>query len=302
MRKKKTLKTMSENLYKGVLAKTLNMGAEEVEALLKAEDGELKPDAEAILIGKMEEHVSSIVTPLKEKAKQDRDNQYGRGLKEGAKKYEETLSAYGIEFGENQQSLTEQLDALVKRKAPKDVDITTTKEYLDALEAATKESTSAVEAMRKELESEKERFDKERKMYRYVDQAVEQVKSMNPVGMTKRMVDVFRGELMSFDVDDQESRQLVIADGEHLKNALGHPITWQEKVQELAKDFFVFEKQSGKNGTGASQADYTPPGKDLDGAERSKAVAEARRELRDARASRDSERIKKAEEKAQALL
>lgn len=254
-----------EQILLGLLGKTLNMTEEQIKSLLYKEDGEeneLKDDALQLLLQKDADRI----TQIKDANKAGRDDQYKRGQRETAEKWESDIrEAFGLS-----SDLTGS-DLIAKAKETK-IEGSGNGEITDdqvkshpAYMALQNEKKKEIEDINKEwgqkLKDAESDYNGKVTRSTVNSRALSHIRSMNPVlpeDATKasKRLNLVTHELSNYQFKTDGDQILVIdEDGQQLTDAHNTPVSFEDLVKDIAETYFDFSAEEdgdkgGKNGTG----------------------------------------------------
>ena len=245
-------KNINAEAFEAFAVKALKLTAEEVASLYN-EAGELTDFS--LLERKDAERITKLSA--------DKDNQYKRGLKEGAlklekalkEKYEVDSDLIGVELLDH---VIEMKLADVKGAAPEDVlkhpdviRILNEKETEKgkALRAKDKEKEEALKSIRSEIENEN--------LFKEVESsALAEFDNLHPIlpgdaKKAKALKDILIGELKKNKYQKTGDNFIVLKDDTNpLHNEHGYPVTFQEHIKGVAERYFDFKKAEDRSSSG----------------------------------------------------
>lgn len=244
-------------VFKGVLGKALNLPETEVSSLF-TEDGQLKDDAETVILG----HHAKIVQAQRDKEKSARDEQYKRGLREKGTEFEKLLKEAGVDIGDaiGADAVQRLKDHIAAAAKPSDLDDDKVKnsklfrqrekELLDQLGA-------------KELEHKQYITDRDAKEQRERALSVvrgkvdDQIKVLKPVNLSedpekaKRQLLPIRAMVEAHTYQTEGDVTYVIAeDGKRVETANGHPVTVEQFIEGAIKATYDMPVSTDKGSAG----------------------------------------------------
>lgn len=245
----------------GLLTKTLNMSEDEIKSLIYKEDtdNELKDDALQLLLDQDAERISKI----KEANKSSRDDQYKRGQRETAEKWEKDIrTTFGIEDDLTGDELLAKV-VEIKAEGSGDGDLTDDKVkahpvYI-ALQREKDKSIKDMEAEHKRaLEEAESNFNNKVTKTSVNQRAIQYIRSKNPIlpedasKATKRL-NLVTHELESYNFKQDGDDILVVDEnGQLLTDAHNNPITFESLVDGIGDTYFDFQKPDDKGGKGGT--------------------------------------------------
>lgn len=240
----------------GVLAKTLNIAGNDLQALVLNEDGTLKDDSGSTLEAKFADKISTVKEEV-------RSQTAGKIVKEERVKFEnEIKEKFGIKSDKVGVELVSHLiDSKVKKAGEiTDDDAKKTAAYI-ALESKynTLESSidDKVKAATTEIES---KYKSEQDVAEAVNEAVTMFEGLNPVlsqdavikanqiGIFKDKVRTIKTEVKILP-DGKKLRIVLNADGTRKEDAHANPITYEQEVKSLASSMYDLQA-AGSKGSG----------------------------------------------------
>jgi len=255
----------------GLLTKTLNLSEDEIKSLILKEDSEdeLKEDVVQILLAKDADRISQI----KSKHTDESQNQYKRGIRETAEKFENDIKRI---FGIESDLQGEELLAEVKSKLPEgsgegdeltDDKVKAHPLYI-ALQNEKKKEIDQIKADHQiELETAKGEYDTTLLHNRVVETGVSKIKSKNPIlpeDATKAQarLSVVGQKLNEYSWKaDGDTLIPVDEKGHQLVDGHNNPITFDDIVENIGSTYFDFEEgDGGAGGSGSGGGNGTGNG------------------------------------------
>ena len=203
------------------------------------------------------------------KHKTDADNQYKRGIKEGATKIEKDIrEKYEIESELVGVDLVDHL--LVAKveevKAAGTKDITKHPDYIKLQNTITKQLKDKDAEWQTKMEAKEKEIAKEKLFEKVSKRALMNLETRNPIlpgDPRKAQVwrDTYLNELRSGNYLDSDGEIIVLnAEGQKLTNAHGHPITFDEYEKDIADKYFEYPKAEERSNSGNKEQKGTGTG------------------------------------------
>lgn len=234
--------------FEAFLSKAFKLDSEAMSRLYN-EDGELTD------VSVLEEADQTRIKSLKDNA----DNQYKRGIKEGAAKIEKELRERYEVDSENigvdlvDEIITAQIEQ-VKGKA--DDDISSHPRYLELIAEKNKAIKAKEDEWKLKFESREEDLRKERVFSTAKKKALDKLRSLNPIlpeddrkaqkWQEKYLEEIVRG----VDIQEQGDDLILMKDGKELQDDHGYRVSFDDWTQRVAADFFDFRKADDRSTSG----------------------------------------------------
>lgn len=250
-------KIINAEAFESYLAKTLKFTTEEVASLYN-EGGELKDFS--LIESRDAERVKKLST--------DKQNQYNRGLKEGAEKLERAIKEkYEID---SDLIGVELFDFVIETKvvtgATGDEDVLKNPEVIKHINQLVTQHGKEKKALLKEMEEKlknKENEILEANMFKDIEaSALVEFESLNPIlpedpKKAKALKDILISELKKYKHSkDKDGFSVLKEDGSVLTDDHGYPVTFQSHVKNIADKYFDFkvaEERSSSGNTNQNQ-------------------------------------------------
>ena len=242
-----------KKVLEGFLSKTLKMDTEGF-ANLYNEAGEL------VDLTIASETDASRVKKLKE----DGNNQYKRGLKEGAGKIEAELKdkydiesdLIGVELFEH--ILTKKMDE-VKGTGE---DVTKHPEFLKLKLETDKLLKAKDKEWQKKLEEQQTTFNKQLVFSKVKDRAIAELENLKPIlpedsKKAMKWKEKFIDEISRFEYQEQDGTFVPLKEGKPITDSHGYSKTFADHIKDTAEDFFEFQAAEPRSSTG--QQTNLPP-------------------------------------------
>lgn len=203
------------------------------------------------------------------KYKTESDNQYKRGIKEGASKTEKEIKEkYEIE---SDMVGVELIDYLVvskveEAKSAGTKDITKHPDYIKLQMSIDKQLKDRDKDWQTKLEIKEKEIAKEKLFEKVSKRALTNLETRNPIlpsDPRKAQVwrDTYLNELRSGNYMENEGEIVVLnTEGQKLTNAHGHPITFDEFEKEIADKYFEYPKAEERSNSGNKEQKNTGSG------------------------------------------
>lgn len=261
-----------KELLMSLLTKTLNLSEDDIKAVILKEgsEDELADDALQQLLDKD----ASRITAIKDANKGSRDDQYKRGQKETAEKFENSIkSLFGIEDDLN----GDELIAKAKETIPSgsgdgkltDDDVKAHPVFIALQTEKSKEIAQMQKDHDKALEDAEGEFNSKMTRSAVNAKAIAHIRGKNPKlpddsAKANKRLNAILPELGKFKFE-QKGNDITVKneDGSLLTNAQGHQISFDQLVEGIADDFFDFDEggQEGSKGTGNGGDGFGKQGK-----------------------------------------
>lgn len=203
------------------------------------------------------------------KYKSESDNQYKRGIKEGASKTEKEIKEkYSVESDLVGVDLIDHLviSKVEEAKAAGTKDITKHPDYIKLQMSIDKQLKDRDKDWQTKLEAKEKEIAKEKLFEKVSKRALTNLETRNPIlpsDPRKAQVwrDTYLNELRSGNYLENEGEIVVLnAEGQKLTNAHGHPITFDEFEKEIADKYFEYPKAEERSNSGNREQKNTGTG------------------------------------------
>jgi hypothetical protein len=194
------------------------------------------------------------------KYKSDSDNQYKRGIKEGASKIEKAIrEKYELESDSEGVDLIDQL--VVKKteevKTSSTKDITKHPDYIKLQVELDKKLKDRDKEWEEKLKTKEAEFNKSKLFEKVRDKALSGLMSRNPIlpsDPRKAQVwkDTYLNELRTNNYQESEDGTIIVLDkdGSILKNPHGHTVSFDEFEKDIADKYFEYPKAEERSSSG----------------------------------------------------
>jgi hypothetical protein len=193
------------------------------------------------------------------KYKSDADNQYKRGIREGASKTEKDIKEkYEVESDMQGVELIDYLlvSKIEEAKAAGTKDITKHPDYIKLQSSIDKRLKEKDTEWQTKMEAKEKEIAKEKLFEKVSKRALTNLETRNPIlpgDPRKAQVwkDTYLNELRSGNYLDSEGEIIVLnAEGQKLTNAHGHPITFDEYEKDIAEKYFEYPRAEERSNSG----------------------------------------------------
>ncbi len=255
------------DLLLGLLTKTLNMSEDDLKAVILKEgsEDELNEDALQSLLTKDADRIKAI----KDGYTESKDNQYKRGLKEGAEKIEGTLKEkFGIEEDLTGEDLiAKAVETLSGRSGEGEMsesDVKTHPVYIALQNEKSKEIARMQKEHEQALANAESEFNTKMTKTSVNQRVLQHIRSKNPIlpedpkKADKRLRTILP-ELDQYKFE-QDGNEIIVKDsnGQMLTDAHNNVVTFDRLVDTLSEDYFDFQSNDSDDtqGTGNGGNDF----------------------------------------------
>jgi hypothetical protein len=229
-----------KDLFIGFLSKTLNIDENGVASLFN-EDGSVKEDAEATVLGW---HAESVKGLKGSSTKQAFDDGYKKAQSEVLSSFEKTFKEK-TGFKSDKKGIDLILDYTASA-GKGDINEDAVKKhplYLQMLEDKEKQLSEAIQSGESNLNTYKAGIEKEKLFSSVSQKGLEYFYSFKPVLSTdslkaKRQEEIFLNQLKGFEFEQQGERTVVLKDGKLYEDAHGKAYTLDRLSKEITNTYF----------------------------------------------------------------
>lgn len=245
-----------KKLFETFASKVFKLDAEAMSGLYN-DDGELTS------IDVLENANSEKIANLKT----EKDNQYKRGLREGATKFEKHIrDAYEVDSEEEGTVLIDLLvdkkvaDASEKSKLTDD-DIQKHPKFIELKTETDKKVKDAIKARETEFEKEKQEFQRKEVFGKVKDRVVNNyLKALNPIlpentEIANTRLNNFLNEFEGFDYQEKDDDFVVLKDGKVYEDAHGNTVKLSELAKYKADKHFEYKAADDRDNAGNKEGD-----------------------------------------------
>lgn len=264
------MKTIEE-IMMGLLTKTLNMSEDEIKSLIykeDSEDGELNDNALEALISKDADRISAI----RDKYKNDKDDQYKRGQRETAEKFEKDIKKlFDFESELQGEDLLAEAKKQIAKEGGSSDELTDDKVkahplYIQLQNEKQREIDSLNQEWENKLNEKENEFTTRVTRSNATSKAIDLIRSKNPrlpedASKAQKRLSVVGNELKNYNWKQDGDTLIPVDDkGHQLVDEHEKPITFDMIVENIGDLYFDFEdpedkgEDKGKGGTGTGNS------------------------------------------------
>jgi hypothetical protein len=248
-RKLKTMTKEEKKILESALSKLLKMDAEAMSSLYN-EDGDLI-SMDAVI----EANASKTANH-----KEEKENQYKRGLKEGATKFEKYIRNLGID---SESEGTDLVDELIETKLKEvskkpeltDDDIEKHPKFIELKTETDKKIKEAIKARDAEFAKEKMEFLRKETLSKVTRKAEEMLNSLNPLlpedqAKAEAWKKTYLKEFEGFEYQEKDGDFVVLKDGKVYEDSHGNTVKFSELAKSTADKYFEYKAADDRSNAG----------------------------------------------------
>jgi hypothetical protein len=190
--------------------------------------------------------------------KEEKDNQYKRGLKDGATKFEKHIKdKYQVDA---EVDGTDLVDALVDKKIAETSTLTDDQvekhpKFIELKTETDKKIKEAVKVKEAEFEKEKAEYARKETLQSVRGKAISILDGLNPIlpedqNKAKSWKETYLREFEQFDYQPKDDDFVVLKDGKVYEDAHGNTVKLSELAKNTADKYFDYKKAEDRSGSG----------------------------------------------------